>query len=223
MMEDEPQFMSEVTEYFRGEGMEVVGCVNGEQARRLFAQQRFDLVLLDIMIGSDFNQGFRVCQWIHQKDRSVPVIFCSARKDEMDQERGYEFGCHDYVTKPYSVKLLHLKIKNMITHTETLRRSGNTLSLQGITIDDERKTVSVDGRAVHLTPRQFELLQALMENAGRTMSREQLLTQVWNYGLTDDERIVDRHILKLRKALGDRSEEYIRTMHGYGYCFVKEG
>ena len=222
MMEDETQFTDKVTEYFQSKGMEVVSCVNGEQAQRLFEEQRFDLVLLDIMIGDRINRGFEVCQWIRQRDREIPVIFCSARGDEMDQERGFELGCHDYVAKPYSVRLLYLRIKNMIAHTETLRYSGNTLTLRGIAIDNDRKRAAVDGQDIELSPKQFELLQVLMENAGKVMSRERLLTQVWNYGYNDDDRVVDRLMLKLRKALGGKAE-CIRTKKGYGYWFDREG
>jgi len=221
MMEDEPQFRNEVTEYFGGEGMEVIGCGDGDEARRFFDAQRFDLVLLDIMIGSQINEGYEICKWIRQRDREIPVIFCSARGDEMDQERGFELGCHDYVAKPYSVRLLYLRINNMIAHSQALRRSGNTLSLHGITIDNERKSASVDEQDIDLSPKQFQLLQALMENAGKVMSREQLLTQVWNYGSDEDDRVVDRLIHRLKKALGDKAE-CIQTKKGYGYWFEKE-
>jgi len=222
MMEDEPQFRSEVAEYFRSEGLEVISCADGEEARRLFVEQRFDLMLLDIMIGSRINEGYDVCKWIRQRDNDVPVIFCSARSDEMDQERGLEYGCHDYVVKPYSMRLLYLRIKNLIAHTQVLRQSGNTFSMHGISIDNDRKTAVVEGREIDLSPKQFELLQVLMENAGKVLSREQLLTQVWNYGYDEDDRVVDRLILRLRKALGDHGER-IRTKKGYGYWFdVKE-
>lgn len=221
MMEDETQFTDEVAEYLRGKGMEVTGCADRGEAQRFFEGQRFDLVLLDIMIGSRINEGYEVCKWIRQRDSEIPVIFCSARGDEMDQERGLEYGCHDYVVKPYSVRLLYLRIKNMVAHTEALRRGGKILSLQGITIDDERKSAAVGGQEIYLTPKQFELLQALMENAGQVMSRERLLTQVWEYGYIDDVRVVDRHIGNLRKALGEKAE-CIQTKVGYGYWFKRE-
>lgn len=222
MMDDERQFTEEVTSYFAGKGMEVVGCTGCEEAEALLSREQFSLVLLDIMIGSDFNAGYRMCRWIRRQKHDIPVIFCSARGDEMDQERGLEYGCHDYVVKPYSVRLLYLRVHNIILHTEALRKGGKLLHLHGITIDDERKAAMIAGQDIHLTPKQFELLQALMENAGQVLSRERLLTQVWEYGYIDDVRVVDRQIYKLKKAMGSKAE-CIQTKPGYGYWFVKEG
>ncbi|MCL2512379.1 MAG: response regulator transcription factor [Oscillospiraceae bacterium] len=221
MMEDNHQFTDEVGEFFLSKGIETIACADGEGAKALFESQRFDLALLDIMIGGRINEGYDVCRWIRRKNREIPVIFCSARGDEMDEERGLEYGTHDYVVKPYSVQRLYLRVRNMITHTEILRNSGKTLSMHGVTIDDERKSAAADGREIHLTPKQFELLQTLMENAGHVMNRDRLLTQVWEYGYINDVRVVDRHIYKLKKALGEKAG-HIKTKPGYGYWFDKE-
>jgi len=226
MMEDERQFSAEVAEYFFSKGLEVVSCVNRDKAEELFLEQRFDLVLLDIMIKDkngveQLNEGYKMCQYIRERNKYIPVIFCSARNDEMDEKQGFDYGCHDYVMKPYSAERLYMRVKNMIIHTEILRRVGQKLTMHGITIDDGSKTAAVGGRDLQLSPKQFELLQVLMENAGQVISRDRLLTQVWNYGAQDDVRVVDRHIYKLKKALGDKAE-HIKTKPGYGYWFEGE-
>ncbi len=146
MMEDNRQFTDEVTAYFRGNGMEVVSCIDGETVRFLFEEQRFDLVLLDIMIGNRINEGYEVCRWIRRKNKEIPVIFCSARGDEIDEERGLEYGAVDYVIKPYAVGRLYLRVKNMIAHTEALHQGGKTLAIHGIAIDDGRKAAAIEGK-----------------------------------------------------------------------------
>ncbi len=220
MAEDDSRFCDIVRTYFAENGAEVICCAGEAQARRLFETQRFDLVLLDIMMRSR-DEGYAICQWIRERDKVIPVIFVTARGDEMEVEHGYQLGCHDYVVKPYSVRLLFLRVKSMIEHTRLLRKQGGTLSAHGIVIDEEQKRVTLDGHEAKLTPKQFKLLFALMENAGKVVSRAQLLTDVWDYGYIEDERIVDRHISKLKKALGDQAR-YIQAVPGFGYRFAEE-
>jgi DNA-binding response OmpR family regulator len=220
MAEDDSRFCTVVREYFAANGAEVVCCSCKKDAQRLFEAQHFDLVLLDIMMYHR-DEGYDICSWIRERDQAIPVIFVTARGDEMDQERGLTLGCHDYVVKPYSVRLLFLRVKSMIDHINSLKQQGSVLSLHGIVIDEEHKSCSVDGDDVKLTPKQFKLLYALMESAGHVLTRESLLTDVWNYGYIDDDRVVDRHIYKLKKALGDKAQ-YIQTLSGFGYRFDKE-
>jgi DNA-binding response OmpR family regulator len=219
MAEDDSRFCQAVQEHFSSNGAEVVCCGSEAQARQLFEAQRFDLVLLDIMMRRR-DEGYDICQWIRERDETIPVIFVSARGDEMEQERGYNLGCHDYVVKPYSVRLLFLRAKSMIDHTRALQQKGSALSMYGIEIDDDHKTCTIDGQDVKLTPKQFKLLFTLMENSGNVLGREQLLTNVWDYGYIDDDRVVDKHISKLKKALGEKGQ-YVQSVPGFGYRFVK--
>jgi DNA-binding response OmpR family regulator len=125
------------------------------------------------------------------------------------------------VVKPYSVRLLFLRVKSMVDHMRALQQKGSARAMHGITMDDVHKTCTIDGRDVKLTPKQFKLLYTLMENAGYVLSREQLLTDVWDYGYIDDDRVVDKHISKLKKALGEKAQ-FVQSVPGFGYRFAKE-
>ena len=225
MMEDDPAYSDEVTEYFCGRGMEVVCCNNGKEAQRLFDEQYFDLVLLDIMIGDDNSKGYEVCKWIRQqkKGKEIPVFFYTNRDDEMDKDRGYDYDCHEYYAKKTnSVRLLYRRITNTLNHLDVQRREGKMLTIHGITVDDNRKRVLIDGEEVHVTPTQFLLLQLLMENAGRVMERDRLVALVWHEDPTYyDVRVVDRQISKLREVLGEK-EKHIKAKPKFGYWFEKE-
>jgi len=219
MAEDDSRFCQAVSEHFTKNCTDVICCDGETEAKKIFEAQRFDLVLLDIMMRRR-DEGYDICRWIRERDKNIPVIFVTARGDEMEQERGYALGCHDYVVKPYSVRLLFLRAKSMIDHTRALQQRGSVRSLHGIEIDDEHKTCTVDGQDVKLTPKQFKLLYTLMENAGYVLSREQLLTDVWDYGYIDDDRVVDKHISKLKRALGEKAK-YVQSVPGFGYRFLK--
>jgi len=218
MAEDDSRFCQAVQEYFAKNDAEVVCCAGEAEVWRLFEAQRFDLVLLDVMMRRR-DEGYDICRWIREREKNIPVIFVTARGDEMEQERGFSLGCHDYVVKPYSVRLLFLRVKSMIEHSQALRQKGSVQSMHGISIDDAHKICTINGQDIKLTPKQFRLLYTLMENAGYVLSREQLLTNVWDYGYIDDDRVVDRHISRLKKALGEKAQ-YVQSVPGFGYRFI---
>lgn len=223
MVEDDTRFCEMVQTYFEQNGMDVYCCGSLPQARELFLQRQYDLILLDVMLGTTsefFNDGFTFCDWLRRRDADVPVIFVTARGDESDIKRGYHFGCHDYVCKPYSVELLLLRVRTFIQLTAAQRKRGNLLQSSGITLDLDAMTCTADGVPLRLTPKQFRLLHVLMENEGRALSRELLLTEVWNYGYIEESRVVDNHISRLKKALGTHAA-CIESVPGYGYVFAK--
>jgi DNA-binding response OmpR family regulator len=220
MVEDDSRFCQAVQEHFAQNDAEVICCGGETETYRLFNAQRFDLVLLDIMMRHR-DEGYDICRWIRERNKNIPIIFVTARGDEMEQERGFSLGCHDYVVKPYSVRLLFLRVKSMIDHTRLLQQKGSVQSMHGIEIDDKHKICTVDGQDLKLTPKQFRLLYTLLENAGFMLIGERLLTDVWDYGYIDDERVVDKHISKLKKSLGENGQ-YIQFVPGFGYQFVKE-
>jgi len=215
MVDDDSRFTTLVSEYFRRNGIDMA-CAGGEkEAMELFEAQRFDLVLLDVMM-SRLGEGYDICEWIRRRNADIPVIFLTARGDVRDQELGFSLGAHDYVVKPYSERVLLLKVKTMLDRAGGRLLSGQKITLHGISLDRDTHRVEVNGTEVKLTPKLFTLLSALMESAGRVMSREQLLDAVWGYDFFGDARVVDTHITKLRKALGEAGK-YIATVTGFGY------
>ena len=184
----------------------------------MLKEHAFDIVFLDIMMpGLD---GLSVCRAV-RRESAVPVIFLTARSGEENELLGYGFGADDYVTKPFSLPVLHAKALALIKRAKGRGLAGHVLEMGGIQVDDQRREVSVDETPVALTPKEYELLVCLMEHRGLVLSREQLLNRVWGYDYDGDIRTVDTHIKKLRKALGRRAGE-IRTVIKMGYRFEPE-
>jgi len=226
MVEDDTRFCRAVREHFAQNDAEVVCCVGEKEARQLFNAQRFDLVLLDVMMRRR-DEGYDICRWIRERSKTLPIIFVTARGDEMDEERGLQYGC-DYVVKPYSVRLLFHRASAMVERLRAMQQKGSAISMHGVGIDGARSGyMTLDGREIHVTPKQFKLLHVLMQNAGQVLSREQLLTEVWDYGYIEDERVVDKHIYKLKKLLGDKAWT-VQSVYEFGYvggrgCFRRDG
>lgn len=217
MAEDDSRFCQAVQEHFAKKGVEVVCCAGEAQAHRLFEAQHFDLILLDIMMRRR-DEGYDICRWIRDRDKTVPIIFVTARGDEMDEERGLQYGC-DYVVKPYSVRLLFHRARAMVERHRAIEQKGSVIALHGIEIDEARSGyIKLDGEEIHVTPKQFKLLSVLMRNVGQVLSREQLLTEVWDYGYIEDVRVVDRHVYKLKKTLGEKAWT-VQTVYEFGYRF----
>ena len=216
--EDEPQMREMLRDYFAAKGFDVTLCPNGERARAVLKEHAFDIVFLDIMMpGLD---GLSVCRAV-RRESAVPVIFLTARSGEENELLGYGFGADDYVTKSFSLPVLHAKALALIKRAKGRGLAGHVLEMGGIQVDDQRREVSVDETPVALTPKEYELLVCLMEHRGLVLSREQLLNRVWGYDYDGDIRTVDTHIKKLRKALGRRAGE-IRTVIKMGYRFEPE-
>ncbi len=216
--EDDPRLRETLTDYFTAKGFAVTACPDGRSALEQLEQQCFDLVFLDIMMpGID---GLAVCREIRQIS-AVPVIFLTARSGEENELLGFGLGADDYITKPFSLPVLHAKALALIKRARGRGLSEHVLEMGGITLDDLRREVTVDGERVPLTPKEYELLLCLMEHRGLVLSREQLLRRVWGYAYEGDIRTVDTHVKKLRRALGRRAGE-IRTVIKMGYRFEPE-
>lgn len=216
IVEDEALMREVICDYFERDGYECTEAEDGAQAIELFEEQDFDLVLLDIMIPE--IDGFCVCRSIRKKS-AVPVIMLTARSDEYDKLTGYEAGADDYVTKPFSPRVLLAKANALLR-----RASGQVcsepeeISAAGIVINTSSHSVHVDGSEIELTPKEYDLLMFLMNNRGRVLSRDTLLSRVWGYDYFGDYRTVDTHIKKLRAKLGARAA-HIKTLIKAGYKF----
>lgn len=212
--DDEERMRKLVSDFLKREGYQVIQAVDGCEALDLFSTRgsSIDLVILDVMMpGYD---GWTVCREI-RKISQVPIIMLTARGEESDELFGFDLGADEYISKPFSLKILAARVQAL------LRRIENTKaikSLDGLDIDEEGRYVFLDGQELDLTPKEFELLLYLTENAGRALSREQILNAVWDYDYFGDARTVDTHIKKLRLKLG-RKSDLIQTVRGLGYRF----
>lgn len=188
-----------------------------EKALELFAEHTIDLIMLDIMLPE--IDGWSVCRRI-RKESAVPIIMLTARSDEDDTLLGFELGADEYVTKPFSPKVLVARAKTLLKRADGAIgvSEENTMSLAGIEVNRLSRTVLVDGEEIILTHKEFELLVYLMENKGIVLSRQHLLDQLWGYDYYGDDRTVDTHIKKLRNKLGDKAK-HIGTVIRVGYKF----
>ncbi|MBK5471672.1 response regulator transcription factor [Bacillus sp. TH19] len=217
LVEDERRLREIVSDYFRNEGFEVIEAEDGKKALELFAEHEIDLIMLDIMLPE--IDGWSVCRRI-RKESAVPIIMLTARSDEDDTLLGFELGADEYVTKPFSPKVLVARAKTLLKRADGAVgvSEENNMSLAGIEVNRLSRTVLVDGEEIILTHKEFELLVYLMENKGIVLSRQHLLDQLWGYDYYGDDRTVDTHIKKLRNKLGDKAK-HIGTVIRVGYKF----
>ena len=217
LVEDERRLREIVSDYFRNEGFEVIEAEDGKKALELFAEHEIDLIMLDIMLPE--IDGWSVCRRI-RKESAVPIIMLTARSDEDDTLLGFELGADEYVTKPFSPKVLVARAKTLLKRADGVVgvAEENAMSLAGIEVNRLSRTVLVDGEEIILTHKEFERLVYLMENKGIVLSRQHLLDQLWGYDYYGDDRTVDTHIKKLRNKLGDKAK-HIGTVIRVGYKF----
>jgi DNA-binding response OmpR family regulator len=221
LVDDEQAVQTLLAYPLRKDGYEVVSAHDGREALDRFAEQRFDLVVLDIMLPK--LDGIEVCRRLRGRSQ-VPIIMLTAKDDEIDKVLGLEMGADDYITKPFSVREFRSRVRAALRRTEML--GGRTPSDEPIVagemrIDFERRAVTVRKREVQLTYVEFEILAALARAPGRVMTREVLLEQVWGDSAYRDPRTIDVHIRHLREKLerDPRHPEYLFTVRGVGYRF----
>jgi two-component system response regulator VanR len=216
VVEDEPEIRELLKNYLTHEGYEVSLAEDGVEAISIFSSREFDLVILDIMIPK--IDGFGVCEVI-KKQSDVPVMFLSALSDDKSQIKGYDLMADDYVTKPFSMPVFIRKVNALLRRNDSSDiRHDSTLVCGDILINTDTMRVTIDGRDVELTTREFDILHTLAKNPGRVYSREMLLDLLWDYDSLVDERIVDSHIKNLRHKIGGN---YIETVRGRGYRIDK--
>ena len=213
---DESRMRKLVRDFLVREGYEVLEAGDGEEALDLFYREKdIALIILDVMMPK--RNGFEVCREIRETSK-VPIIMLTAKGEESDELNGFELGVDEYISKPFSPKILVARVGAI------LRRSGKTqdeeaaVSMGGIVLDKAAHMVTVDGERIDLSYKEFELLAYFMENAGIALSREKILNSVWNYDYFGDARTIDTHVKKLRAKMGDKGK-YITTVWGMGYKF----
>lgn len=228
VVDDEPKIREVIREYAEFNGYEVTEAGDGMSAVGLCKLNKYDLVVLDIMMPK--LDGFSACKEI-KKIQDVPIIMLSARGEEYDKLFGFELGIDDYIVKPFSPKELMARINAVIARSRAMNAraaaaaSANaseekeqSLDFEGLHIDKAGRSVTVDGEKAELTPKEYELLCYLAEHKGIALSREQLLEDIWGYDFYGDDRTIDTHIKNLRNHLGPY-RDHIITLRGVGYKF----
>jgi DNA-binding response OmpR family regulator len=224
LVDDERAVQTLLTYPLRRDGYEVVAAHDGQEALRRFAEQRFDLVVLDLMLPK--LDGVEVCRRMRSRSQ-VPIIMLTAKGDEIDKVVGLEMGADDYITKPFSMREFRSRVKAALRRSRmpgTGQAVAEPIRSGDLHIDFERRTVTVRGETVQLTFVEFEILAALAQAPGRVLSRETLLQHVWGDSDYRDPRTVDVHIRHLREKVErqSRSPEYLLTVRGVGYRFREE-
>ena len=215
VVDDESRMRKLVKDFLTKKNFQVLEAGNGEEAMDIFYEEKdIALIILDVMMPK--MNGWEVCREIRQSSK-VPIIMLTARSDERDELLGFDLGVDEYISKPFSPKILVARVEAI------LRRTGqnnpeDVISAGGIVIDKAAHLATVDGKPMELSFKEFELLTYFLENQGIALSREKILNSVWNYDYFGDARTIDTHVKKLRSKMGDKGE-YIKTVWGMGYKF----
>lgn len=215
--DDEIKIRESYFEYLTAKGFDVTLASNGKEAVEKAGEDAFDIIVLDVMM--PVMNGLEACRRIRAFSET-PILFLSALGEENDLLNGYRLGCDDYIVKPFPLSVLVQKLNAIIARSNGAKLQ-NEFTLAGITVNKEKFLATVKGDEIPLANKTFRLLVLLMENRNNVLSREQILTKVWGWDFDGDERVVDTHIKKLRKALGEKSA-HIRTVIGGGYSFREE-
>jgi DNA-binding response OmpR family regulator len=220
VVEDEDAIAEAVRARLASEGYDVLVASDGPEAINVHAERRPDLVVLDLMLpGMD---GLEVCTRI-QRDGWTPVLMLTARTEEADKVAGFAVGADDYLTKPFSLRELAARVNAILRRRERIEASASEAPIEraGLVVDPKRRRVEVDGEDVQLTPLEFEILRVLAAEPGAVLSRDELMDRIWGYRDVAGGRVVDSHVARLRRKLGEDGNDprFIRTVHGVGYAF----
>lgn len=216
VVDDESRMRKLVRDFLVRENYEVLEAGDGEEALDIFYREKdIALIILDVMMPK--RNGFEVCREIRENSK-VPIIMLTAKSDESDELNGFELGVDEYISKPFSPKILVARVGAILRRSGKTSEEGTLLSMGGIVIDKVAHMVTVDGERIDLSYKEFELLTYFVENAGIALSREKILNHVWNYDYFGDARTIDTHVKKLRAKIGEKGE-YIKTIWGMGYKF----
>lgn len=215
VVDDESRMRKLVHDFLSRHNYDVVEAKDGEEAiDKFYADKTISLIILDVMMPK--MDGWEVCKQI-RKDSNVPIIMLTAKGDERDELTGFDCGADEYISKPFSPKILTARVDALIRRTYQID-SSEIVDIGGIIIDKAAHIVKIDGQEIDLSYKEFELLTYFVENKGIALSREKILNNVWNYDYFGDARTIDTHVKKLRKKMGEKGD-YIRTIWGMGYKF----
>ena len=216
VVDDESRMRKLVHDFLAREGYEVVEAADGEEALDIFySDKEISLIVLDVMMPK--INGWEVCREI-RKISKLPIIMLTAKGDESDELNGFEIGADEYISKPFSPKILVARVTALLRRANKIGETADIHEAGGIVMDKTAHTVAIDGQNIDLSVKEFELLDYFMNNRGIALSRERILDSVWSYDYFGDARTIDTHVKKLRSKMGAKGD-YIKTVWGVGYKF----
>lgn len=218
VVDDEARIRELIKKYATFEQYDVTEAENGMQAVELCCQQDFDLIIMDVMM-PDLD-GFSACREI-RKTSAVPILMLSARGEEYDKLHGFELGIDDYVVKPFSPKELMMRVGAILKRSGAKSESREVVDIGDLRVDFTARRVTLEGKPLDLSPKEYDLLFYLVRNRGIALTREKLLSEIWGYDFFGDDRTLDTHIKLLRRQLGPYADR-ITTLRGVGYRFEQE-
>lgn len=219
VVDDESRMRKLVRDFLVRQNYEVLEAGDGEEALDIFYEDKdIALIILDVMMPK--MNGWEVCREIRETSK-VPIIMLTAKSDESDELMGFDLGVDEYISKPFSPKILVARVEAILRRANKIGEAAENISIGGIVLDKAAHMVTIDGERVELSFKEFELLSYFMENTGIALSREKILNHVWNYDYFGDARTIDTHVKKLRSKMGEKGD-YIKTIWGMGYKFEVE-
>ena len=217
VVDDESRIRKIIRDFLVREGYVVCEAEDGEAALDIFCTNNdIDLIIMDVMMPK--MDGWQLCKEVRKLSK-VPILMLTAKSEEQDELKGFELGVDEYISKPFSPKILTARVNALLRRTTG--DNEEILDIAGITVNKIAHTVTIDGKEIDLSFKEFELLTYFMENRGIALSREKILNNVWNYDYYGDARTIDTHVKKLRSKMGEKGK-FISTIWGMGYKFVKD-
>ncbi len=216
VVDDESRMRKLIKDFLKQKKFNILEAEDGEVALKIYNEnkEKINLILLDVMMPK--LDGWSVLRQIRQENKEIPIIMLTARAEEQDELFGFELGVDEYISKPFSPKILVARVEAILKRTT--KEEKKLKDYDGIVIDNEGRTVTVDGKPVELSFREYELLKYLIDNENIALSRDKILNTVWNYDYYGDSRTIDSHIKKIRHKLGKKGK-HIQTIRGIGYKF----
>ena len=216
IVDDESRMRKLFKDFLMQKNYNILEAEDGEKALKIYNENKtkINLILLDVMMPK--LDGWSVLRQIRQENKTLPIVMLTARAEEQDELFGFELGVDEYITKPFSPKILVARVEAILKRTTP--ETKELKSYDGIVIDNEGRTVTVDGKIVELSFREYDLLKYLLDNENIALSRDKILNTVWNYDYYGDSRTIDSHIKKIRHKLGKKGK-HIQTIRGIGYKF----
>ena len=216
VVDDEARMRKLIKDFLIQKNYNILEAEDGEKAISVYQEnkEKINLILLDVMMPK--LDGWSVLRQIRQENKTLPIVMLTARAEENDELFGFELGVDEYITKPFSPKILVARVEAILKRANPEKKELK--SYDGIVIDNEGRTVKVDGKQIELSFREYELLKYLLDNENIALSRDKILNTVWNYDYYGDSRTIDSHIKKIRHKLGKKGK-HIQTIRGIGYKF----
>lgn len=216
VVDDEARMRKLIKDFLVQKNFNILEAEDGEKALKVYNENKnkISLILLDVMMPK--LDGWSVLRQIRQENKTLPIVMLTARGEEQDELFGFELGVDEYIAKPFSPKILVARVEAILKRT--VEKKKEVKDYDGIVIDNEGRTVTVDGKPVELSFREYELLKYLLDNENIALSRDKILNTVWNYDYYGDSRTIDSHIKKIRHKLGKKGK-HIQTIRGIGYKF----